>query len=162
MNILSLDLSTQSTGWAAWSDGSLKAHGCIVKKSKDVIERIIWMQNQIISLIKIYNIDKIIMEEVRPDYNNHTGKVLVWLQAAVVIAAHEIDSKIQYDFIGASEWRAALSMKQGRGIKRDQLKLQDIKYIKDNYNIEVNDDEADAICIYEGYYIKKNNEINWE
>lgn len=162
MNILSLDLSTQSTGWAVWSDSSLKAHGCIVKKSKDVIERIVWMRNQIISLIKIYNIDKIIMEEVRPDYNNHTGKVLVWLQAAVGIAAYEIDSKIQYDFIGASEWRAALSMKQGRGIKRDQLKLQDIKYIKDNYNIEVNDDEADAICIYEGYYIKNNNEINWE
>jgi hypothetical protein len=34
------------------------------------------------------------MEEVRPDYNLHTGKVLMWLQAAIVIAAYEINPKI--------------------------------------------------------------------
>jgi len=28
------------------------------------------------------------MEEVRPDYNAHTGKVLMWLQSAIVIAAY--------------------------------------------------------------------------
>lgn len=59
------------------------------------------------------------MEEVRPDYNSHTGKVLIWLQAAVVIAAYELNSKIKYDFINASEWRAALNIKQGSGIKRN-------------------------------------------
>jgi len=31
---------------------------------------------------------------VRPDFNLHTGKVLMWLQSAVVIAAYEINSKI--------------------------------------------------------------------
>jgi hypothetical protein len=31
---------------------------------------------------------------VRPDYNSHTSKVLMWLQAVVVIAAYEIDPKI--------------------------------------------------------------------
>jgi hypothetical protein len=34
------------------------------------------------------------MEEVRPEYNSHTMKVLMWLQAAIVIAAFEIDPKI--------------------------------------------------------------------
>lgn len=162
MKTLSLDLSTKSSGWAIWEDNNLIMHGCIVKKSKDVIKRIAQMRNQVISLIRFYNIDKIIMEEVRPDYNSHTGKVLIWLQAAVVIAAYELNSKIKYDFINASEWRAALNIKQGSGIKRNQLKPQDIQYVKDKYDIEVNDDEADAICIFDGYCIKNNEEINWE
>jgi len=45
-------------------------------------------------------------------------------------------------------------MKQGRGIKRETLKNQDIKYVEDKYNIKVNDDEADAICIFDSYWTK--------
>jgi len=43
-------------------------------------------------------------------------------------------------------------MKQGRGIKRTSLKSQDIQYVKDRYNIIVNDDEADAICLFDAYW----------
>lgn len=102
------------------------------------------------------------MEEVRPDYNSHTNKVLMWLQAAIVIAAYEINPKIKCSFVGASEWRAALSIQQGRGVKRETLKPRDIQYVKDKYNIKVNDDEADAICIFDAYWSKESNEINWE
>ena len=38
-------------------------------------------------------------------------------------------------------------MKQGRNVKRDQLKEQSVKYVLDHYNFNVGDDEADAICI---------------
>ena len=58
------------------------------------------------------------MEEVRPEYNSHTNKVLMWLQAVIVVTAYEIDSNIEYEFVGASAWRAALKIKQGRGVKR--------------------------------------------
>ena len=86
----------------------------------------------------------------------------MWLQATIVMMAYEINPKIEYDFIGASTWRAALKIKQGRGIKRNDLKPQDIQYVKNKYNIIVNDDEADAICIFDAYNEKFNNEINWE
>lgn len=102
------------------------------------------------------------MEQVRPEYNSHTNKVLMWLQAAIAIKTYEINPKIQCDFIGASEWRAALNIKQGRGIKRNQLKPRDIQYVKNKYNVNVNDDEADAICIFDAYYEKNDNQINWE
>ena len=85
----------------------------------------------------------------------------MWLQAAIVIVAYEIDPKIQCDFIGASQWRAALKIKQGRGIKREALKPQDIQYVKNKYGLTVNDDEADAICIFDAYQEKFQNEINW-
>lgn len=162
MKILSLDLSTKSTGWAIGENQQLLAYGCIMKNSKNVVARIVEMKNEIDNLIRTYHIEKIIMEEVRPDYNAHTGKVLMWLQAAVVIAAYENNPKIECDFIGASSWRAMLSIKQGRGIKREQLKPKDIKYVQDKYNITVNDDEADAICIFDSYFLKINNEINWQ
>lgn len=162
MKILSLDLSTKSSGYLVGEDKQLITSGCITASSKDVIQRIVKMRSQIQKLIKDNNIQKIIMQEVRPQYNSHTGKVLMWLQAAIVIAAHEINPKIQCIFINPTQWRAALKIKQGRGIKRDNLKLQDIQYVKDKYGIKVNDDEADAICIFDAYHQKYNNQINWE
>ena len=162
MRILSLDLSTKSSGWCIGQDGSLEAHGCITASSRDVIKRIIKMRDQLSKIIKNNKIDKIIMEEVRPEYNSHTNKVLMWLQAVMVVATYQIDSNIEYEFVGASEWRAALKIKQGRGVKRQTLKPQDIQYVENKYHLSVNDDEADAICIFDAYWQKFDNEINWE
>lgn len=50
----------------------------------------------------------------------------MWLQGAIVIAAYECWKKCVIEFIGASEWRAAIKIKQGRGIKRDEVKSRDI------------------------------------
>lgn len=162
MRVLAIDASTHSTGWCVGEDGSLEAHGCITASSRDVVKRIIKMRDQLSKLIKNNKIDKIIMEEVRPEYNSHTNKVLMWLQAVIVVTAYQIDSNIEYEFVGASEWRAALKIKQGRGVKRQALKPQDIQYVKDKYGITVNDDQADAICIFNAYYEKFDNQINWE
>ena len=163
MKILSLDLSTKSSGWCIGQDKKLQKSGCVNANSKDVNARIIKIRDELSKIIKENNIDKIVMQQVRPEYNSHTSKVLMWLQAAVVLAAYEINPKIKYDFIGASTWRAALKMKQGRGIKRETLKPQDIKYVEDKYSIKVqNDDQADAICIFDVYWEKNDNEINWE
>lgn len=162
MRLLTLDLSTHSSGWCIGQDEKIEKHGCILSSSKDVIKRIILMRDKIIELIKNQKINKIVLEQVRPQYNSHTNKVLMWLQAAVIIAAYQTNPSIQYQFIGASQWRAALKMKQGRGIKRDTLKPQDIQYVQNKYNIKVNDDQADAICIFDAYCQKFDNEINWE
>ena len=68
----------------------------------------------------------------------------------------------QYDPSGELARKIADKIKQGRGIKRDQLKPQDIQYVQNKYHVKVNDDEADAICIFDAYWEKFNNEINWE
>lgn len=161
MIILALDLSTKQSGYALGMDGELEKHGFISASNNNPIKRIIKMRDQITKILKIYNIKKIIMEQVRPEYNSHTMKILMWLQAAIVIAAYEIDPQIQCEFIGASSWRAQLKIKQGRGIKRNQLKPQDIQYVKNKYNIQVNDDEADAICIFDAYWLKQQD-FNWK
>ena len=107
MRLLALDLSTKSSGYALGEKDNLLKHGYISASSKDVIKRIIKMRDQIAEIIIENNIQKIVMEQVRPEYNSHTNKVLMWLQAAIAIKTYEINPKIQCDFIGASEWRAA-------------------------------------------------------
>ena len=163
MKILTLDLSTKSSGWALFNQkNNLQSYGCITDSSKNVIKRIIKMRDELSSIIKNNQINKIIMEEVRPQYNSHTNKVLMWLQAAIVIAAYEINPKIQCEFIATTTWRAAIGIKQGRGMTRDKLKPQDIQYVQNKYNIDVNDDQADAICIFDAYIQKNNNQINFQ
>lgn len=162
MKILTLDLSTKSSGFAIGKDEILQHSGCITVNEKETLKRIIVMRNKIAEIIEQNCIDKIIMEQVYPEYNSHTNKILMWMQAAIAISAYQINPNIECEFINASSWRAALKIKQGSGIKRQQLKQQDIKYIKDKYNLTVNDDQADAICIFDAYWQKNNNEINWE
>ena len=119
------------------------------------------MRDQLSKLIKNNKIDKIIIEKVCLKYNSHTNKVSMRLQAVIVVAAYQIDSNIEYKFVGASEWRAALKIKQRRSIKRYALKLQDIQYVENKYYLSVNDDKADAICIFDAYQQKFDNKINW-
>lgn len=161
MKILSLDLSTKSSGYAIGENATLLKHGYITASSTNPIKRIIKMREQIKKIIQQEKIQKIILQEVRNEINSHTFKILIWLQAAIIIAAYEINSKIQYDLLGASQWRAVLKIKQGRGIKREDLKPKDIQYVFEKYNIKVNDDQADAICLFDAYNILQDNEINW-
>ena len=168
MNILSLDLSTKSSGWAYFEDRELKDHGCITSASTDLIKRIYIMRDGIAEILDKHAVTKIVVEEVRPEGgygvgNTKTHRALMWLQAATAFLIHDKYSNINIEYIYPSSWRATLGIKNGRGIKRTTLKEQDIQFVKEKYNIVVNDDEADAICIgLSQYQEKDNNEINWE
>lgn len=161
MKILAIDASTRSTGFALGEQSNLQEHGCIQASSKDVVKRIIKMRDSLSKIIKDNKVNKVVLQQVRPEYNSHTSKVLMWLQAAIVIAAYEVNPEIEFEFIPATTWRAALKFKQGRGVTRDMVKPQDVKYVEDKYGIKVNDDEADAICIFDVYWQKFDNELNW-
>ena len=167
MKILALDLSTKSSGWAYFEEGGLIDHGCITSASTDLIKRIYKMKDGIAEILTKYPVNKIIVEEVRPEGgygvgNTKTHRALMWLQAATAFLLYEKFPNINIDYIYPSSWRATLGIKNGRGIKRTTLKEADIQFVKDKYNIEVNDDEADAICIGLAQYKQQDdNEINW-
>ena len=168
MKILSLDLSTKSSGWAIFTEGELNNHGCIKSASTDLIRRIHVMMDSIDEILRKDNRDKIIVEEVRPEGGHGVGNIqthraLMWLQAALAFLIHDkYDNKIQIEYIYPSSWRAKCGIKNGRGIKRTTLKEADIAFVKAKYGIEVNDDEADAICIGLSQYSNESDEINWE
>jgi Holliday junction resolvasome RuvABC endonuclease subunit len=73
MRILALDLSTKSSGWAIFDEGQLIDYGCITSASTDLIKRIFIMSDGIEEALNKYNIDKIVVEEVRPEGGSGVG-----------------------------------------------------------------------------------------
>lgn len=151
---IAIDASTKSTGVAIFKDTQLIEYKLITQSSKSVLTRIKKMTDAIEELYRQYkdNTVQIIMEQIIPDNlndakwskNQNTFKALFYLQAAIVLMFYNYDKEVE--FIGASSWRKQCGIKQG-GVTRDTLKARDIEFVKTNYNIDVNDDLADAICI---------------
>ena len=165
MKVLAIDASTKSTGVALFEDSKLVKYACLTASSTDLIKRI----QKIIEQLKVFivneTIDKVILEEVRPEndlQNIKTHRALMWLQAAIAFLLHEIQPKAEIEYVYPSEWRAKCGIKNGRGVRRDSLKPLDIKFVKDTYGLDVNDDIADAIGIGHAYVNQLDNEINWE
>lgn len=148
MLLLSLDPSTKNTGWAIYEGQELKNHGCINAGSANLFHRINRMVEEIKKLCIDNKIEKVVLEEVLPEDvrgNNKVFKALIYLQGFIMGMLDEL--AIPADFYVASAWRAKCGIRTGRGIKRESLKPQDIKFVQSQFGITVGDDEADAICI---------------
>lgn len=164
MRILALDASTKSTGAAVFDEDMLVNYDCFTASSTDLIKRI----QKIIAELNLFLInnpvDKIIMEEVRPEVGTNitTYRALMWLQAAINFLLHENFPKVKVEYVYPNEWRAACGIRTGRSVLREKLKSEDIKFVKQTYGLEVNDDIADAIGIGHAYVNQLSNEINWE
>lgn len=164
MKIMSLDASTKSTGVAIFENKKLIYYDCITASSTDVIKRIQIVISKLNQILQEYKVERIILEEVRPEEgisNIKTQKALMWLQAAINFMLHENHPKIKVEYVYPNSWRAACGIHTGRGIKRATLKIADINFVKENYNIDVNDDIADAIAIGHAFVNQLDNEINW-
>ena len=166
--ILSLDLSTKSTGYALWENNKLIDYGLITASSTDLIKRIKKITEELSNILKAklanYSIEKVIVEEVRPEnglQNIQTHRALMWLQGSIAIMIHD-EYNLSLEYIYPNEWRSKCGIKTGAGVKREALKKKDIDFVKNNFNIDVNDDIADAIGIGYAYTQKPAAEINWE
>ena len=165
MTLLSLDLSTKSSGWAIFEDGILRDSGYITSASTDLLKRIKVMEDGLKEVIEKYNPNKVVAEEVRPEngmQNIKTHRALMWLQGCIAMMLYEYNKKLEMELIYPSSWRAAIGIQTGRGIKRASLKEKDIEFVKENYGMTVNDDEADAICIGYSCCHDVETEINWD
>lgn len=157
MNIIALDMSTKSTGYAIYKHNKLIQYNYITATSNDLFNRIKVMLNAINKLLEQHSdLEYVIMQQVRQEgfINVKTYKALMYLQGCMQMIIHEKFKHLQTDFLYPSSWRKICKIKQGRGVQRKQQKQLDVQWVKDNFNIEVNDDVADAIGL--GYaYINK-------
>ena len=175
MITIAIDASTKSTGVAIFEDKELKKIDNYKDNNKSVLKRIKNMTDQLEQLyehLNVFNPDQqiqVVMEQVIPDNlndakwarNQNTFKALFYLQAAIVLMFDHYN--IEVELVGASTWRKWCGIKQG-GANRDTLKFRDIEFVKKNYEMEVNDDIADAICLGHGYlnHEPEPQAFNWE
>lgn len=152
MKILSIDGSTKSTGVAIFQNNKLLYYNNITVNNNNVIKRINYMTKKIKEIIQEYNPTIVVMQQVFPEYNQNVYKALIYLQAAIAIMLNQFN--LQLTLYVASHWRNIIGIKTGKTIKRKQLKQISIQKVKEQYNIQVNDDIADAINIGRAYYIQ--------
>lgn len=146
LKILSFDQSTKLSAYSWWIDGKyIESNYIDLHKMKDTSERVRAMGVELCKVIKKYNPDKVVLEEVAQQSNALTLKLLARIQGIIIgfCAAHNIETYI----IEPSKWRATLHFHQGSGVKRKELKEQAIQHVKDVYGLELLEDICEAICI---------------
>ena len=158
MIVMGIDASTTSTGWAIFEDNKLITYGVIKTKGEDWRDRLIHQGPKLTEIIKKYNPERVIMEDV--PLKSANSKVLVILGAVQgfvygIISAFEIPVQ----FVLPSEWRSPLGLYDGtrEGTKRKELKKKSIEKANQLFNLQLNwvspssskndDDISDAILL---------------
>ena len=157
MNLIALDASTHSTGVALYKHNQLHSYSCITASSSDLFSRIKVMLDGIKQiLIQNPDLEYLILEQVRQEgfVNIKTYKALMYLQGCISMMVHQHFKHLTIDFLYPSQWRKVCQIKQGRGVQRAKQKQNDIEWVKQKFNIETNDDIADAIGLGYGYINK--------
>ena len=164
MITLALDISTHSTGAAIFEEQKLIHYECITASSTNTFSRIDKIASRIESLIKQYHPTDVVVQAPLPadvGHNIDTYRKLTWAQGIIgnVLNKNKLSFNTMY---APNEWRKKVQIKTGPKKIRPKLKAQDIAMVKMLYNIDVNDDIADAILIGRAYTQQHNEEINWE
>lgn len=146
MNILAIDSSLNSTGFAVLNEDEVLHYGIIKNNKKlDVIDRILNITKQLKDIILDWKCEVITIEKLTLFRLNSTQTI----QSLSGLYFHLLCEfrKKGYSVIEVYpvEWKSYCKIK---GRKRQEQKLNSIRYVKsiieDN---NINDDIADAICI---------------
>lgn len=165
--VLALDQATQISGWSLWDDDQLIKYGAFKTTPKDTVDRLVQMRHWLLNLIANYQPDVIVFEDIQlqehqgaqKDMGVTTYKALAELLGVLRVTSKEakIDSKV----ISSNTWRKDVGVK---GRSRADRKRSAQQLVKEWYDINVTEDEADAICL--GRYGIKNcvapKLIKWE
>lgn len=144
--LITIDGSTKKTGLSYFYNGVYNSHYLLnFEKETDAEKRFESMAKAIWKILDAIRPNIIYIEETYLGNNAQTLKILTRIQG--VVYAWCINNNCEFNTITPKEWRKILEFKQGKSVKREQLKIQAIEYVFSKYGIEVSDDEADAICI---------------
>lgn len=113
------------------------------------------MGKALLSYLKKQKPDIIYIEHPQ-GHGNNVSLVAMICELLGIVRAYAIEKKIEYKELSPSVWRKYCGFDQGKK-KRVELKQMSIDYIKEHYDIEVGNDEADAIALGTGvinYYNK--------
>ncbi len=146
IKVLSFDQSTRVSGWAYFEDGQYIESG-VVDMSKSKLEtdrRSFEMAKELWKIIKKYKPDHLIIEDTQQQNNVKTVIILARLQGIVIGYAEAHGVKVH--ILLPSQWRAALSYTQGPKVKRQELKQQSLDYVKNNFGLELLEDECEALA----------------
>lgn len=111
-----------------------------VNKDEDAIERLKLMYDEIVNLINRVKPDIVLIEDTQFQQNYSSFRTLSQLQG--VIMAYLFEKDLPFYIIPSTAWKSCCGIK-GRA-RKEQKKNTQI-FVKNTYNLNVSEDEADAI-----------------
>lgn len=145
MKIVGIDSSTKSTGLSFFENGNLSFYTCLdFHKTKDVDDRTRQMIGALDFELKKLDPDSVFVEAQWVKRNVQTTIKLAYIVGAIKHICMEIGTGCNTTL--PSQWRKAMGIK---GKNRPDDKDLAVQYVKNKYDIDVNDDVAEAICIGE-------------
>lgn len=152
--ILGIDQATKITGWSIFDETSLTHYGIYETSHNDRDLKIADMKRWLIGMVENWQPDYVILEDIQ--YQKKFGeeyiedaavgvttfKALAHLQG--VLINYLLEKKIEYEIVPSATWRSHCGV-TGK-TRNDKKKSCQLK-IKEWYDVNVSNDEADAICI---------------
>ena len=147
VRVAGIDASTNKSGVSIMCDGALEYYILIdLHKEKDVMKRISMMMVKICEIINEYDVDQIYMEKsICKGGNVDTTQKLSFLMGGIMLYCAQ--NKIEFINPLPSEWRKKIGLCQSSKVKRDELKEEAICAVKQEYDLDVNDDVAESILL---------------
>lgn len=146
LTVAGIDASTTRTGISVMKDGKLIFYTLIdLHEDRDTTRRIKNMLLEICKVLDQYDIDAVYMEKAFKMANADTTIKLANLSGGVILYCAQND--IEFYNPLPTEWRAKIGLQQSKKIKREVLKAEAIKAVKDEYGIDANDDVCESILI---------------
>lgn len=146
MRTLALDQSSHITGWAVFEGKLLLEYGKFELTHPDLGVRLKQIRERIDQMVKDYNIQKIVMEDVQyqPNVVNNIQTFKTLAETLGVLYEYGTAAGLDPEIVLAGTWKKFLGIK-GRNRAEQKKNAQD--YIINNYQIKPTQDECDAICI---------------
>lgn len=145
--ILALDCAIRTSGYAVFENNELKTFSHFSTLNNSIEDRIEEVRKNVSFLLE-QGIDYVILEDIQLQRNVSTFKALAKLQG--VLENMFIRKNIKYLLVHNASWRKEVGVK-GRKSKEQKENAQNI--VREIFDIEVTEDEADAILI--GLYLCK-------
>lgn len=144
--LVSIDSSTKKTGMAFFIGGRLEKYELIdlSKSGLEIEPRTDAMGQRIMTLLSHFEPDMVYIEE--PKGHNNVELVRKLSTILGIVRGWCLQNDVYFEEIKPTVWRKYAGLDQG-GKKRAELKAASVEYVKTKYDVEVNDDVADAICI---------------
>ena len=147
--MIGFDQASKTTGYGVFEDGRLIKHG-VINVEGETGERVKKMFRAILETIAREKPDAVCVEGTHFQNNQNAFKLLAQLQG-MIMGVCELIKMPLYEYPPAL-WRSKAGIKEGRGVKREELKQLAVDYVKEHFGVECSNDEAEAIVIsYVGY-----------
>lgn len=148
MRVVSMDQSTRCSGYCVFEDKKYVTSGIIdMSKSKlDTDKRSFEMAKELWKVIKKYKPEHLILEDTQQQ-NGNVKTVIILARLAGMVVGYAEAHNVETHILLPSQWRKALSYSQGPKVKRQELKQQSIDYVKENFGLELAEDEAEAVAL---------------